>query len=664
MSHQRASFGMLTLAMLAAAVQASPAPPLPPESRLVAAPGAPAATQQTFSISTAQDLQVTLTDLQIPAALASAYVVVTQGDGVVGSATLMPPATSASFVMSKAVGTFTLSVFGTPGASTDVGAFTACVAPKATPSACIQSASVAGLITASSSAQNPTVSTLSQSLNVVSGGAYTFSFADLSFPAALATAPSLSLFQGSTIVQLNIASGTQITLNPGTYTLLAIAQADPTTQEGLYGISITGSATLLQTVVPVGTARSPAPFDNPTAQSLTLKVSDFKFPGALASAGALITAQGAALGAVSTLGAPSTFSAPAGALQLWTYATAGGTPGTYEVDLTGASSTVLTTALAVNPTSSSNQAFAFVTPTAQPAGNYQASATDLQFPSQLTSLSFAVAQQDSILKQSASAGTLQVTTGASAPVIFLVAAAAPASGAISGNGLFDVALTSTAASPEILYDKTQSVSSTPALFDSQTLNLGLSAGFTVTLKDLQFPAAFDNLALVISKGPTILGKIYGGGPFSFPGTPGSYQLTFVASPASAQQFGLYGVSVLFEAPAITSFTSSVSSASASSPITLTWASTNAASCTGSGGSWSGTGTSGSQSIVLAATTTYTLTCTGDGGSVSKSVTVTATAASGGGGGGVFDLRLLLALALLWMMTPVRRVLHERYSASL
>lgn len=639
------------------------ADPLPAESRLVSAPNAPttAPAPLSFTIAAAEDLQVTLTDLQIPAALSSANIVVTQGAMIAGSATLAAPATTATFTIAGAVGNYTLSVFGVPGANFSVGTFTACVAPKANPSACIQSASLAGNITADSSAKDPTVSTLSTTLTVTTAGSYIFNFADLKFPVALNVAPDVALFQGSIMVQAPITSGTAINLSAGIYTLLAIAQADQTVKAGLYDITITGpagTAPLLNSTEPVGLISPSSPFDNPSAQALTLKVTDFSFPGPLASASALLTAGGTALGqATAAGGAAMIADAPAGPLNVWTFGSPGATSGTYEVDVLAGATDLFTTAQGVSLAGSATYAFGFVTAPVK-AGSYQANAADLQFPSTLTALGYAVAQNGLILKQSASAATLDVTTtAASAPVVFLVSAQAPAPGGMSGDGLFDVNLQTTGNSPQLLYDKTQSVSSTPGLLDSQTITLGVDANFTATLTDLKFPAAFDSLALVVSQAGVIAGKIFGGGTFNFPATAGNYQLTFVASPAAQQQFGLYGVSVVFAPPAITSFKPSASSVATGDTVTLTWATSNATSCTGSGGGWSvsSPGTSGSQSLVVSATTTYTLSCTGGGGKTSQSVMVTATAApSSGGGGGAIDGGFLSTGAALVLGRMLRR----------
>jgi hypothetical protein len=529
-----------------------------------------------------------------------------------------------------------------PNAGYSVGTFTACVAPKANPSNCIQSASLAGNITAQSTANDPTVSTFNASLAVTSAGAYTFSFPDFKFPVALNVQPNVGLFQGSTPIKLNITSGSSVSLSPGTYTLLAIAQAAPTVKSGLFGITISASGTnvLLDAAVPVGLADSPEFFANPTSQSVTLKVTDYSFPGPLASASALLTSGGSALGMASAAGGATSFPAPAGNLKLWTYAGVGAKPGTFSADVSAGAADLFTTARGVQP-SGSAYAYAFVSPPLT-AGSYQATAADLQFPSTLAGLSFAVAQNGAIVQQSTTPTTINFNAAAG-NAILLVAAQTPASGSISGNGLFDVNLQTSGTSAQLVYDKTQTVSSTAALFDAQTLNLGTSASFDANLTDLQFPAAFSNLALAVSRGSQILGKIYGGGAFSFPGSPGSYQLTFVATPAANQQVGLYGVSIVFSAPAV-NLTSSVASAVADSAITLTWTSSNAGSCTASGGNWIGSKATsgGSEVIILPATTTYTLSCTGTGGVKAQSVTVTATPKpSSSGGGGALDMALLM-----------------------
>jgi hypothetical protein len=649
---------VVALLLPAIVARAQTADPLPAETRLVGLSSAPASTEENFSIAAAQDLTITLTDLQTPSALASASVVVTQAGAIVqiatgnAAATLAPPATSATVSIPGAMGQYTLRVFGTPNAAYSVGTFSVCVAPTSNPSNCIQNASLVGNISAQSAAADPTVSTLSVDLTVTTAGSYTVNFADDHYPVALNVAPDLALFQGSATVALGIQSGTVFSLNPGTYRLLAIARADQTAKAGLYGITIsgpTGVAPLIDGTFPVGNLSAAAQRTNPIAQTLTLQVTDFAFPAALASASALVTAGGTLLGTASSGAAPASFAAPAVPLQIWSFGSPGTDAGTYEVDLNSNAANLLTAAFGI--ANGNSLSYAFVTP-ALSVGSYQAAASDFGVPSALQGLTFAVAQNAAILQKSATAGSVNFTAAAG-PVVLLVDATVPA----NGNGLFGVSVQAAGAT-SLLFDKAQGVT-TSGLFDSQLLNLGASADFDVKLTDLKYPAQFQDLALVVSQGSVVLGKAFGGGTFSIPAAPGDYQLTFIATPAPQQQYGLYAVAVVYSAPTVT-LTASPGTVTAGGTTTLSWTTKDATSCTAGGGSWTGSPATGSGSIslVVAATTTYTLTCTGSGGTIAQSTTVTATAAAHSGGGGELDLSLLIFLAVFAAVQEMRRELRR------
>ena len=646
--------GLLVVPVLIARAQSTA--PLPPQTQLVAASGAPQATQETFTIaavasgSVQPDLVVTFTDLQTPAALSAASVVVTQGASIVGTTALAAAATSATLALPAAVGQYTLRVIGTPGTG-GVGTFTVCVAPKATPTACIADASLAGNITLQSAAADPTLTTFAATLTVVTQGSYTFTYEDEKFPVALNaanTAPPLALFQGANPIAAPLpASPATLSLSPGTYTLLGIAQADPMLKAGLFGVSVSGPGgiSLLNTAYPIGTLGAASSVNNPSAQSLKLTVTDFTFPTALGSASALVTSGAASVGTATAAGGAISFSAPAGPLQVWSFGAAATGAGTYEVDLTSAAASLLQTAFGVS--SAGSFAYAFITPTLA-AGVYQATANDYQFPAALTAVQFAVAQNGAVLKQAISVGSLQITAAAG-PIVLLV----DATPAINGNGLVDVNVQTGGGTPQLEFDQLQLVMNVPGGFTSQAINLGTSGNFNVTLNDLLFPAKFQNLAMIGTSAGTVLGQVYGAGTFPITATPGNYQFTIVAIPAVNQQFGLYGIQIV-DAPPTVTLTASPTSVPAGSATTLSWTTTNATSCTASGGSFTGTQPtgSGSTSVAVSATTTYTLTCTGPAGSASQTATVTVTQApakSGGGGGiglGFVSFLGLLALARL------------------
>jgi hypothetical protein len=657
--------------------------PLPATTSLVASAGAAAPTQSTFTITGPQDLVITLQDLQNPAALTSLSVAITQGGQLAAGYTLSSQTPTTT--LSAANGTYTISVFGVPSASVGAGTFSVCVAPSSTPADCLlpgapslggNVASFAGSISTQSAAENLALSTTTYTLVVPApGGSYTFSYADLTFPVALSSSgalspnPNLGLFSGGLPVNdvngnpgLGFASGDSFNLSAGTYTLLVAALADSTVLAGSYAITVTGpagSAPLLDVAVPVGELNQPSSVNNPAQQSLTLTVTDYAFPGALAQASAMLTTGGTKLLSTTSTGGPVTTTAPAGTLQLWNYAKAGATAGTYGVDVAAGNTDLFLGGYGVAE-SSSNYAYAFVTPALTANTAYQASAVDLQFPSILSALSFAVAHDGTVTTQTGGSSTIDFTPAASGAAVVLVAASTPSSGSVSGNGLFDVNVQTSGNSPQLVFDQTQSVSSTPGFFDTSTVSVGTAGNYNVTLTDLQFPAAFANLALAVTQGSQILGKIYGGGTFTFAATPGNYRLTFVATPQSSQQFGLYADSMTYAAPTV-SLTSSAASAAAGSSITLNWTTTNATSCTASGGSFTGSVTpgTGSQSVTLSATTTYTLKCTGAAGSASGSVMVTATSSSSSsssssGGGGAFGAGELVLWGLATAAAVCRR----------
>jgi hypothetical protein len=648
--------------------------PLPPETVLVAASGAPAPGTENFSIaavaagSSQPDLIATLTDLQIPAALASAEFVVTQGDAVVGTAKVPTDAHTATISMPAAVGQFTVQVIATADSTqpNPAGSYSVCVAPKATPTACIVSASFTGSVAAQTTTATPTTSAIAVTLTVTTPGSYTFTYADDGFPAPLSTL-TLALFQGGTAVAVPLpASPAPITLSAGTYTLLGFAQADPVAQAGLYGITVSGPATLLDTSYAVGSLAAASTATNPSAQALTLTVTDFAFPAALGKAQAAVTSGGTLLGSASAGTATPIPNAPAGALQVWTFATAGtasGTPtsGTLEVDLTSASATLLQSDAGVNTGVGAGQslAYAITTPTALQAGSYILTVNDFQFPAPLTaSPQVEVVQSGAVLATQAGSAAGSVNfTAAAGPAVILVAAEP----GTTGNGLVDVNIQTGGSTPQGVFDQLQPVSLS-GTFTPLRITLGAPGNYAVSLNDLMFPAEFGTLALIGSSNGSVLGTIYGGGSFTVSANTASaasasLQFFVVAIPdtANQQEYGLYGLQIL-DAPPTVTLTASPTSVVTGKSTTLSWTTTNATACVASGGNFTGSQTpgSGTASVTVSATTTYTLTCTGPGGSGSGSAAVTATAASappasghsGGGGLGLDGLGVLGALAAL------------------
>jgi len=403
---------MAGLSLLPLAVLGQSTPPLAPSTQLVGASGAPAATQETFTIAAAEDLLVTFTDFQTPGPLSTASVVVTQDAGLAGMTTMTTPATTATLALTAAVGQYTLRVIGTPGAA-GVGTFSVCVAPKATPSACIQNASLAGNITEQSAAADPTVSTLATTLTVAAAGAYTFTYADQQFPAALQSPPSLALFQGSQPVSGAVplpASPAVITLSPGTYNLFVVAQADAAAAAGLYGITITGPAgvaSLLDGSFPVGQLGAAAQPNNPSAQSVTLTVSDFAFPAALTSLQFAAAQNGAVLKQAAAAGSLY-FTAAAGPVVLLVDASPQPNgDGMFDVNVQTSGGAPQLVFDQVQPVSSAG-GFTSQPITLGTSGNFDVTLTDLNFPAQFATLALVGASEGAVLGKIYGGGTFSI----------------------------------------------------------------------------------------------------------------------------------------------------------------------------------------------------------------------------------------------------------------
>jgi hypothetical protein len=635
---------------------------------LVGLPTVAQPSQFSFTAATAQALTVTLTDFQVPAAFTSLQVAVTVGNTLVGSASVNPSTHTATLPVPAAAGNYTLNVIGTPAivapSTQGSGSFGVCVAPASNATSCIAADSFSGNI--QTPATTPTgTSTLNTVFTSTVAGTYTVTLTDDAFPAPLQMV-SAGILQGATPIQVDIppATPTQVPLAANTsYELLVAAVANASVSAGLYGIEITdpNGNPVFNSTQPVGTLPAATIVDNTSTQGLNLTLTDFGYPAALAGVGVAITEGSTALAQLTAQGSLSNVMAPAGGISIWQYGLAGAQPGVYSVNLssTTAGASLFSATKVVNPAGVTGQSYAFAL-NLPSAGTYTLVANDFQFPLALQSLSATVAQNGVVLPQS-SANSFTAAAG----YVVVVADAVPPQ---NGNGIFGVTVETSGATPQILLDQTQAVG---GVFSTNTVTVPTSGSYAVTLTDLGFPAAFDNLAVVLSSGSQVLGKIYGGGTFSVAATPGPYVLTFVATPNSATtnsqgalitpNYGLYSITMATSAPTVT-FGASAASVPAGQTVELTWSSTNATSCTAAGASgWSGSETtSGSTAVIINANVTLTLTCTGAGGSASQSVMVATTAATssgGGGGGGAVDWWML---AVLGVCVGMRRTVAGRH----
>jgi plastocyanin len=615
--------------------------------------------EYSFTATTAQALTLTLNDIQIPAAFQSLQVAVTLGDSLVGSVAVDATTHKGTLNIPAAAGNYTLHVIGLPDATQNIGSFGVCVAPATSVTSCVALYSFSGNIQTPATAK-PGTSTLNTNFTATSAGSYTVTITDDAFPVALQSVNGASvaggIAQGSVPI-VGLTSGTtQVTLAAGvSYQLILAALADATVQAGLYGVRITdpsGNAVYDRTL-PVGTMAASTIVQNPATQALSLTLTDFAYPAPLSSAGIEVTQGSSVLASLTAPGSLPNFTGSAGSIEIWQYVVAGSQPGVYSATLStyqpsgSAVTNLYSNTQVVNPgAASAATSYAFVAPLTS-GGTYNLVTNDFQFPAAFASLAATVAQNGAVLTQT-STGNFTAVAG---PIVVVVNAAPPS----GGIGIFGVTVQTSGTSPQIILDQTQAVG---GVLGTRAITVSTTGSYDVTLADLGFPANFQNLAVVVSQGSQVQGKIFGGGTFSFSGTPGQYVLSTLATPtttatiASANDYGLYSVRVAASAPSLT-FTASATSVAAGSAVTLTWAGTDVTSCVAGGATgWTGTEQlSGTSSVTITATSALTLTCTGPGGSVSQSVNVTATAAtpaasSSSGGGGALGYGALLALGAL------------------
>ena len=646
--------------------------------------------EETFNITAAGTYQVTLTDLGAQlsptAPLASAELAITTGNAVVGNplvATSGSASWSTTFTAS-APGTYLIHVIGTPGAVPGSGPIGLLVTNTANNA---QVATFAATLQLPSGGNLSNVGRLSDSFTVTTAGSYQVTLSDMQVPTALTTLTLAILAQGSSTLLTDPAFGTApntpvvtttVSLQPGVvYQIFAGGQAAGTVNAGLYGVNVSpaggGGVPVYSNTIPVGAVVS---VGNPTltAASYTLSLADLAFPTALTQVGAAVTFNGLSVAQISAAGSTSPFIATAAAYQVYALGIPQtGGQGSYTVALqaSGASSPVLSVARAVSDTTSGIYAYSFDTTTVG-AETYSLDLADFGYPTAFAALQANAVQSGALLSTTgvslsgASSGSLSLTPAAG-PVTLLVFAqpAAASSSTANSAGLFGIDLTASGAGAPA-FQTSQGVGQ---LFSVQTASVTTGGSYQVVVTDLGFPANFANLAVIVTRGTSKIGSIFGGGTLPFTATAGDYLINFVAQPAAAAGAGTFSL-VVGEAPpaATATLQATATSVASGGTVTLNWSSANTSSCTASSapaGAWSGSvATSGSAtSAALTAATTFTITCVGDDGTTptqSVSVTVTSSSSSGHNGGGAIGTDVLvLLLGLVTLRVPRVRGLFWR-----
>jgi len=619
--------------------------------------------EYSLAITSAGSYKVTLTDLGAQAPLNAPVVAVmlaiTDTTGIVGT----PLTAAGNMTFAASPGTYLIHITGKPGTAPGSGiiGITVTSADGST-----QVATFSGTLALPATALPSNESVVSDPLSVMTTDTYQVTLTDLSFPQALQELV-LAIFdetdgvivpnsQLAVVGPPGLTVTQSVTLQQGvSYRVVAAGLAPG--QAGLFSASVnpaSGPAVYSRTV-PIGSVLllgSP----NLDAESYTLVLADLQLPhiggvpSPLAQVGAMVTLAGAAVATLEVAGSQP-FQVAAGATyQVFATGTAGASGGSYAVTVQPATGPPpLSVARAVSTASVFGYSY---DASIVNAGAYAVDLTDFNFPAQFKAISVAAVQGG------VTAGPVLTAPGSqsvnvSAGALTLLVFAQPD----TGGGLFAVDLTASGSSTPTV-TATQGVGQ---LVSARQFSISTPGTYSVTVNDLAFPAAFANLAAVVTQGTNRIASIFGAGTFNFAATPGSYTINLLAQPGGTQEAGTYQISVGAAPAAPTvSLQADASTVDSGGSVHLIWSSQGATSCTASGG-WSGTqATSGTAATpAIFSSTTFTLTCTGAGGSANASVTVSVQAASKSGGGGAIGCDLLALLLTSQCVRLLRRARSSR-----
>jgi hypothetical protein len=657
---ESAGRAFLVALLMGFAVSAHAQSPLLNELHTIAAVSQPVPAEHSFDVTLAGKYTITLADVgatqqPTPLPLTAVSLAVTSNGQLVGK----PLTAAGSLTIDATVGTYVVHVVGILGAagSGDIG---------------IQVTDSTGAVvsTFSDSLAPPPITlppneaALNDSFTVSTDGTYTVTLTDLSLPQPLTTLTAIITTDTGQIITnppLTAAGTLSVSLQHGVnYRIFAAGLADSTVNAGLFSANVVASSDgtiAYSRVVSVG--QSPAPASVTLMPgSYTLTLTDLKLPAALTTAVGLVVANGLPVTRLNAPGTSAAFTAVAATYQVYVAAT---TPnsGSYALSLgVAGSAPALTTARIVTAAGATGATgYAFDVPPVQTAGNYSFTTTDFAFPTRVVSLGGAVVQNGAAVGTPLTAPGTQTVPLVAGPATLLIFVQPGTSGSLFGTTL------TTSDGSSSLFETTQGVGD---LFSVRQVAVTTAASYAVNVADLGFPASLGSLAVIVTRGSTQVGAIFGGGAFAFDATPGNYLVNFVAVPGTSQQppdyqAGTYSLNIT-TGPSAKLQADSTSIANGGI-VKLTWKSQNATACTASGG-WTGTQLlNGSfTSPALTQNTTFTLTCTGNGVNAVSTVNVTVASApsggssSGGGGGGSLDLTtlLLLGVAALIASQRVRR----------
>lgn len=647
--------------------------------------------ERTFNVpqSGAGKYRITLTDLgqllTVPASapLASVHLLVTRGSKAVVSLHGIPDDASAvdTVDFDATPGDYQVHIVGKPGTGTGSGPVGLKIANVATSNPVLDFSATL----APPPAVQSRVRTYQVELDVPADGAYDMKLADLAFPHAgtlksagffLFKSGAASVAACANIPVVVVCPITQnANLTAGHYVLVAAGGLDDAADGAVFSVDIRSSATgavLHSRTVEIGRVKrvSDSSFQL-NAGNYTLSLKDLEFPAKLGEVAAVVTraAQVTALTSSTTADATFTVAADQTAFDVLSYATPDATAGagSYDVEVRPAAGAAALSSVASvdSPTTGGPSMYTFGADITT-AGTYRARLGDFQFPAALNTARVAIVQNGVVIgKTDPGAGSTQsldVALAAGRATAIVLAKPAMNGGTLTqSGGTFGLEL-GVVGGTQLVLDATQGVG---GLVSVRKVSILQAGRYDLTVSDLDFPEAFHDLMVVVSRGAQKLGTVLVGSGGTnpqggsatltdFDATAGNYSITLIALPSTTTNAATYGISFVSSPPAPTvTLTATPTSVAVGTSTGLTWTSQGATSCSASSnpaGAWSGTkatsGTEGSAAITGA--TTFTLRCTDAAGrSGEKAVSVTIAAAQnnggGGGGGGALDWLTLATL---------------------
>jgi hypothetical protein len=689
----------LSLLSMGAAFAQSQSPPFD-ESKTLSSAVDPIDREFDIGQSAGGKYKITLTDLgaqlqaPAPAPLDKVQLVITRDATVVavldGTAKDVPASPVDTMEFDATPGKYIAHVVGIPGPNQGSGPVGVKIESMGTtPTAVLD---FSGTLSAPATTA-PDLSSFQMELNVPADGSYELTLTDLSFPLANSlNKASGFLFQAGSstlaacvnlvpVATPTVTCDLTVTenLTAGAYQFVGGAELADGKDGALFSVTLKSmpSGTVIYTrTVELGAVKriSDTSFQLDTGP-YTLSRRDLEFPSKLTNATAIVTRNGQQVALANAVTPDTAFTVAADntPYDVFAYAKADNVApatgaGIFDVELKPSSGpAALSYIAAMGDPAGSPTAYTFPVDITT-GGKYTVKFGDFQFPAALSSARVGVVQNGTLAGKTdpTSPGALEVTLDPGRATVVVIVKPAAVNGSLEqAGGTFGLEMALTTGATQNVLDVTQGVGGEVSV---RKVSIVTEDHYDLKVTDLDAPAVFSDLMVVISRGSKKIGQAIVGSSSTNPGgsaaslndlplTVGNYSITLIAKPGAELKAATYGLSMKTSPPAPTvTLTVKPTSVEAGKTVGLEWSSTGATSCTASSnpsGVWSGTkNLSGTDSSgPVSAATTFTLKCTdANNRTTEKSVNVDIAAQNnngggGGGGGGAVDWLTLAALAL-------------------